>query len=78
MVFESQTKTISLILQGQRGTQISLMPNLGHVCIARQWNGHTVACGTGRAEPLWRRGDIMCYRGQERAKIAFGESCRHR
>jgi hypothetical protein len=30
MVFESQTKTISLIFQGQRGTQISLMPNSGH------------------------------------------------
>jgi hypothetical protein len=29
MVFESQTKTISLIFQGQRGTQISLMPNSG-------------------------------------------------
>jgi predicted transposase YbfD/YdcC len=29
MVLESQTKTISLILQGQRGTQISLMPNSG-------------------------------------------------
>src|ERR1700730_12964207 len=30
MVFESQTKTISLIFQGQRGTQISLMRNSGH------------------------------------------------
>jgi hypothetical protein len=29
MVFESQTKTISLIFQGQRGTQTSLMRNSG-------------------------------------------------
>jgi hypothetical protein len=29
MVFDSQTKTISLIIQGQRGTQFSLMQNSG-------------------------------------------------
>ena len=29
MVFESQTKTISLILQGQQGTSIKLTPNRG-------------------------------------------------
>jgi hypothetical protein len=29
MVFDSQTKTIYLILQGQRGTQTFLMPNSG-------------------------------------------------
>ena len=31
MVFDSQTKTISLILQGQRGTQTFLMPNSGYL-----------------------------------------------
>jgi uncharacterized protein len=55
MVFESQTKTISLIFQGQRGTQISLMPNSGRVSrypMARRTGSADLPLHGGRV-PLW-------------------------
>src|SRR5208282_6284736 len=49
MVFESQSKTISLIIQGQRGTSVFLMPNGGQaVVVIGRWR-IAVAPGAGLA-----------------------------
>ena len=57
MVFESQSKTISLILQGQRGTSVFLTPNRG---VLR----HTAATEMLRhGVPLEKIGLVLRHRG---------------
>jgi hypothetical protein len=67
MVFDSQTKTISLILQGQRGTQIFLMPNSGWTFAAPLSAAPAPPIGRPAAAPqLWHRANPAQQRGGAR------------